>query len=108
MDETLFHIIELVITIIAAITARYLVPWLKAKLSADQIATLRTITEVAVLAAQQLHGNEPGGDRKRFAIAYIRDFCADHGISISGRQLDALIEAAVKTMKIESAKGGMT
>jgi len=108
MDETIFHIIELAITVIAAVTARYLIPWLKAKLSADQITTLRTIAEVAVLAAQQLHGNEPGGDRKQFAIAYIRDFCSDHGISISGRQLDALIEAAVKTMKIETAKGGTT
>ena len=63
MDETIFHIIELAITVIAAVTARHLIPWLKAKLSADQITTLRTIAEVAVLAAQQLHGNEPGGDR---------------------------------------------
>ena len=100
MDKVIFDILMLIVSIVSMLIARYLIPWIKAHMSHEALDTAKRIAEIAVLAAQQIHWEQSGAERKKYAIAYVHDFCSTHGIDISEAQIDALIEAAVKSMKI--------
>lgn len=100
MDKVIFDILMLIVSIVSMLIARYLIPWIKSRMSHEALDTAKRIAEIAVLAAQQIHWEQSGAERKKYAIAYVHDFCNTHGIEISEEQIDALIEAAVKSMKI--------
>ena len=52
MDYT--QIISAVIALISALVSAFLIPWLKTKIDADKLQTLRTYVEIGVKAAEQL------------------------------------------------------
>lgn len=100
MNDVIFNILMLIISIVSMLVARYLIPWIKSRMSHETLDMAKRIAEIAVLAAQQIHWEQSGAERKKYAISYVHDFCSTHGIEISEEQIDALIEAAVKSMKI--------
>ena len=55
----------------------------------------------AVLMAQQVYDAKPGPERKAIVIDLIRGMLIKKNIDISAEQLDMLIEAAVKAMKMQ-------
>ena len=56
--------------------------------------------KAAVLATQQTCQAKTGAERKEIVMEILRTFLLERNIEISDSQLDVLIEAAVKTMKI--------
>lgn len=92
MNETTFRVAELVIRVIAAMLAAYVIPvaarWIKQKMTQSEVGK-------AVLAAQQILWKQSGEVRKEFAMKVARAALDDLHISISDDQLSALIEAAV-------------
>ena len=62
------------------------------------------IVESVVRAVQQTMSDAPGQSRKIEAKRRILEALALHGIYLSSEQLDDLIEAAVKTMKIQEGR----
>lgn len=87
---------EAAIVILAALAARYLIPWLKEKYSAEQLEGARRIAEVVVYAAEKLYGSGEGAKKLSYAIATMEK---DFGVTISTKQLRAVIEAAVRQME---------
>ena len=79
------------IALISALVSAFLIPWLKTKIDADKLQTLRTYVEIGVKAAEQLYAATDGEEKK----AYVINFLAEHGIRFDVSTIDQLIEAAV-------------
>ena len=84
MDYT--QIISAVIALISALVSAFLIPWLKTKIDANKLQTIKTYVEIGVKAAEQLYAATDGEEKK----AYVINFLAEHVSTI-----DQLIEAAV-------------
>ena len=102
MNETTFRVAELVIQVIAAVLAAYVIQvaarWIKQKMTQSEVGK-------AVLAAQQILWKQSGEVRKEFAMKVARAALDDLHISISDDQLSALIEAAVLELhRVEEKK----
>lgn len=89
MDYT--QIISAVIALISALVSAFLIPWLKTKIDANKLQTIKTYVEIGVKAAEQLYAATDGEEKK----AYVINFLAEHGIRFNVSTIDQLIEAAV-------------
>lgn len=89
MDYT--QIISAVIALISALVSAFLIPWLKTKIDANKLQTIKTYVEIGVKAAEQIYAATDGEEKK----AYVINFLAEHGIRFDVSTIDQLIEAAV-------------
>ena len=89
MDYT--QIISAVIALISALVSAFLIPWLRTKIDANKLQTIKTYVEIGVKAAEQLYTATDGEEKK----AYVINFLAEHGIRFDVSTIDQLIEAAV-------------
>ena len=89
MDYT--QIISAVIALFSALVSAFLIPWLKTKIDANKLQTIKTYVEIGVKAAEQLYAATDGEEKK----AYVINFLAEHGIRFDVSTIDQLIEAAV-------------
>lgn len=96
MSDIAFTALKLVVMIVTALVARYLVPWLK-----DSF--VMSIVLKAVYMAQQVYYEKPGADRKKIVLEYVNKILAKKHLSISEEELDILIEAAVKQLRMEES-----
>lgn len=101
MNEIIFEALKLVVMVAALMIARYLVPWAKQKMDNEEIRDLMVWVEKAVLMAQQVHWDKTGAERKKIVLDFMNEILRDKKIQITEEQLDALIEAAVKGMKMD-------
>lgn len=101
MNETFFEVVKVVAMVTVLIITRYLVPWLKEKIGADKLAVAEKWAKYAVLKAQQVLWEKDGQDRKAYVTEFLKEFLMAKNIALSDEQVDVLIEAAVKQMKIE-------
>lgn len=105
MNEIIFEVIKLVVMVAVLVITRYLVPWLKEQIGSDKLAAAEKWAKYAVLKAQQVFWDQGGQDRKAYVTEFLRDVLIAKNIALSDEQLDVLIEAAVKQMKIEENNG---
>ena len=89
MDYT--QIISAIIALISALVSAFLIPWIKTKIDADKLQTIRTYVEIGVKAAEQLYDATDGAAKK----AYVISFLAEKGITFDSEVIDKLIEATV-------------
>lgn len=80
-----------VVTLLTAIAASVLVPWLKGKLSQQRLTELLNWVDIAVQAAQQLYHTQKGSKRKEYVLQFLRD----KGYDVDTQEMDSVIEAAV-------------
>ena len=92
-------IVKLAIELVIAIASLWLVPWLRAKLNAEQVSDMLRWVEIAVSAAEQLF-EETHGDQKK---EYVCSFLKDKGYDVDEDEIDFAIEAAV--LKLHSELG---
>lgn len=90
MSIDLTPIVQAVIALLAALVTYKLVPWIKARTSAEQQAMLGAMVRTLVYAAEQLYGAGHGTEKLDYVIGElrVRGFDADR----------AAIEAAVREM----------
>jgi len=88
----LTFIIEFVIALIFALVARYVIPWLKKKLDAEQLENIQTWVTIFVDAAEQLYQGRGRGEEK---LTYVLERLEEKGFTIDISELRAMIEAAV-------------
>lgn len=105
MNEIIFEVVKVVVMVAALIITRYLVPWLKEKIGADKLAVAEKWAKYAVMKAQQVLWEKDGQDRKAYVTEFLKEILIAKNIALSDEQLDILIEAAVKQMKIEENTG---
>ena len=98
MNDTIFHILEIVVTAIITIIARYLVPLIMTELKNCKHEWVYSVVMIAVRAAEQIIQEHGAGEKKyELAMRLIRDA----GIKMTDEQLNSLIESAVQIMNSE-------
>lgn len=105
MNEIVFEIIKVIVMVAALVATRYLIPWLKEKIGADRLAVAEKWVRYAVLKAQQVLWEQGGKDKKAYVTEFLKEVLMAKNIALSDEQLDVLIEAAVKQMKLEENAG---
>lgn len=104
MNDILFELLKLIVMIAVLLVMRYAIPWLRARIGVEKMTEIEKWAEKAVLMAQQVYWNKSGEERKEIVTEFLREMLIAKNISISGEQLEILIEAAVKQMKIEEGR----
>ena len=98
MDIT--PIINAAIALLAAIVTAFVVPWLKKKISAEDMDAFLAWVEIAVAAAEQLYKDADGEVKKKYVLAYLES----KGFEVDSEDVDNAIEAAV--LELHSALYG--
>lgn len=101
MDEIIFQVIKLAVMLSALLITRYAVPWIKKKIDLERLNEIEKWAEKAVLKAQQVFKAKPGAERKAYVTEFLKELLIAKNIALSDEQLDILIEAAVKQMKMK-------
>lgn len=99
----LTNLLEALIAVLAAIAMRYLIPWIKAKLTNEQEAGLAAIFDILVMAAEKIYGAKQG-DAK---LEYVQRQLVARGIKVDTVRLKAYVNAAIKKME-QHESGGVT
>jgi len=84
------------ITLCAMLITTFLIPWIKAKISAEKLAEVQKWATIAVNAAEMIYAETGTGDLKK---AYVLQFLKDRGYTLDLTIVDSLIEAAVCELK---------
>lgn len=85
------------ITLIFTLLTVFLVPWIKANLTAKQTDQLVKWAEIAAAAAQQLYWSFDGETRKQHAL----ELLAEKGFDIDSAEVQNALEAAVLKLHSE-------
>lgn len=101
MRDIYLEIAKLVLMILAALITRYAIPWIKSKTDNAVMQSLIDWTMQAVLAAEQTHDAGTGAEKKAIVTEFIKKLLIQKNISLSDEEIEMLIEAAVRQMKME-------
>ena len=93
MDLT--ELFALFIGLIAALITAFVIPYIKAKFTAEQLSTLTKWVDVGVSAAEQIFSISHQGDAKK---QYVLNFLESKGYTVNTDEVDTLIEAAVNKL----------
>ena len=93
----LTQIILAIITLIGAIITRYVIPWIKIKLTDHQYEVFNGLVRTGVFAAEQIFSSEQWKEKKQYVV----DLLKENGYTVDTTSVDALIEATVRELKIE-------
>ena len=104
MNDILFELLKLIVMIAVLLVMRYAIPWLRSRIGVEKMAEIEKWAEKAVLMAQQVYWEKSGEERKEIVTKFLQEMLIAKNISISAEQLNILIEAAVKQMKIEEGR----
>lgn len=89
-------IIEAVFALLGAIITAFVIPWIKSKLSENQLKELQIWVNAAVAAAEQIFSDPGSGMEKK---EYVLEFLESKGFEIDEGSIDKLIESAVYALK---------
>ncbi len=94
----LTQIVVAVLTLIISLVSAFLVPYIKTKVTAQQLETIKLWVKVAVEAAEMLYKGSGRGEEKK---KYVLDFLESKGFKLNTEEIDNLIESAVLELKKE-------
>lgn len=92
----LTDIITAVLTLIAALITRYVIPWIKEKTTLDQQKRMQAAIDTVVFAAEKLYGAGNGKEKKEYALQMLRS----KGFDIDDEMVAAGIEAAIMALDL--------
>ena len=99
MDTKLFMTIAMaIISIAGALVSAYVIPWIKANVSAKDLETITFWVRFAVRCADQLFTPEEWEKKKSYVMAYIIDKVAELGLKLTEEDINILIESAVNSI----------
>ena len=88
-------IVNAVISLVTVLITRFLIPLIKSKFDAEQLAKAQKYVNIAVEAAEQIYNASGLGEAKK---AYVQKWLDDCGIKLDADVLDAMIESAVHAL----------
>lgn len=95
-------IINAFILIVAALVSVYLIPWIKSKKTAQEVANLEKWADIAVAAAQQLYYQLDGETRLAHALGVLKEA----GFDVDTIEVRNAVEAAVLRLHNALNEGG--
>lgn len=101
ITEIIIALIGVFLTIITSVVVPVIVPWLKTKLSTNQIGIVQQLATIAVYAAQQIYNSDEAQQKKEYAIAYVKESLAKYNMTFSEYEISTYIEGALKNIKVD-------
>lgn len=93
MDDLLFKIIYIAVTIIAAIVVRYLVPYINSKTDDTKFLELKSFIKKAIAWAEDaITGEGKGSDKFNLVLEKAIEWINDKGIKITEEQVRIIIQ----------------
>lgn len=104
-SEALLTIVGAVLTIIITLVSAYVIPYLKQKISAEDLATLKSYIELAVRCADQIYTVEEWQEKKQYVKDYIIKVVDEKlHIKLTDADLETLIEGCVRQIHYGDGK----
>lgn len=91
MNIDITIIIEAIITFAVILCTRYLIPWVKTRMNANEIELMLTFVDIFVESAEQLFDSTQGKIKKQYVLAKLES----EGFAVDESKIDAMIEASV-------------
>lgn len=99
MDTKVFMTIAMaIISIAGALVSAYVIPWIKTKISAQDMETIVFWVRFAVRCADQLFTPEQWEEKKQYVMQYIIDKVAELGLKLTEEDINTLVEASVNAL----------
>ena len=92
-----------VIILIGGIVSVFVVPYLKAHMTAEQINILVGIAQTVVYAAEKIFGAKMGKDKLEYALKLAKKLLEKKGLIFDEDEIRAAIEAQVQQLNFEQA-----
>ena len=90
-----------IIILIGGIVSVFVIPYLKAHLTAEQIGILTGIAQTVVYAAEKIFGAKMGADKLAYALNLAKNLLAAKGLEFDEDVIRAAIEAQVQKLNLE-------
>lgn len=94
----LTQVIVAVLTLVFSLISAFLIPYLKTKVTGEQLDTIKFWVNIAVEAAEMIYTGTGRGEEKK---AYVVEFLNSKGFTLDTTEIENLIEAAVLELKLE-------
>lgn len=105
MNEIMFEILLIVVSVCVILITRTVIPFLKEQLKDSKYNNFLDEIDKAVRAAKQSPYVKPiGTEKKSYVTKYMAEWLERNNMKITASQLDMLIEAAVYSMKLDEDK----
>lgn len=102
MNEILFQIVLGVISVLGAVLTGIVVPFVKEKIGNEKLAKYEQWASMAVECAEMLFKEQGMGEQKKqYVVDFLNKMFNKNRVVITPEQIEVLIEAAVKSMKLE-------
>ena len=102
MDEKLLELLVAIISLLSIVITRYVIPFIKANTDSEKLSEYQDWAILAVNAAEMIFvGQGLGEQKKTYVVEFLTKQFNDKKIVISSQQMEILIEAAVKQLKLE-------
>ena len=97
----LTQVILALLTLAFSAVSAFLIPYIKAKVSSEQLDTIKFWVNIAVEAAEMIYTGTGRGQEKK---AYVVKLLNSKGFTLNPEEIDSIIEAAVLELKLEQRK----
>ena len=99
MNDLTFNILKIVVSVVMALIAYYVIPYIKRRIESDKYQEFLEMINITVQAAEQTtKGKGMGIVKKEEVMIFMTEWINKVGISITQEQLSQLIESAVYEM----------
>lgn len=99
-SEQFMQIIMSIITLLGILITSAVLPYIRSKISAEELDKLSYYITVAVRCAEQIYTPEQWRDKKAYVMSYIRQIIDSKlSISLTDEQLDTIVEGIVNEIK---------
>lgn len=96
MTVDLTQIIVAILTFSISMVSAFLIPYIKTKVTVEQLDTIKFWVKIAVQAAEMLYVGSGRGEEKK---QYVLDFLKSKGFTLNVEEIENLIEATVLELK---------
>ena len=105
MDEKIFQIILASITVFGASIIVFIIPFIKEKIGAEKLAKYEYWTSMAVKCAEMMFKEQGMGEaKKEYVVNFLNEMFNKNKVVITSKQIEILVEAAVKELKLSENK----
>ena len=92
-----------IILLIGGLVSVFVIPYLKAHMTGEQIAILTGIAQTVVYAAEKIFGAKMGQDKLTYAMNLAKSLLEKKGLTFDDDVIRAAIEAQVESLGFEKA-----
>ena len=110
ITQILIAVLQLAITVIVTfgcyVIKTYVMPWLKAKFSQEELSAMQQFIEGMIKAAEQMESNgifdafeDINAAKKEYVVAAVKKYCEERNFTFDEDQISDAIEGLIRDVK---------